>query len=82
MELAHLPPPPPRCSKSLTDGVPTADHERTMTVTFCQQATERVERNLTSMTASRDLKQDDRLAIIAKEVIGHGGTVTVPPVGF
>lgn len=46
---------------------------------WCDQASERVKRNLRSMTASEDLKTDDAMATVAKEVIANSGAVPTHP---
>lgn len=68
-----------RASKSLHDGVPTSSHELLLTTVWCDQASERVKRNLRSMTASEDLKTDDAMATVAKEVIANAGAVPTHP---
>lgn len=68
-----------RASKSLNDGVPSSVHEQLLTTVWCNQASERVQRNLRSMTASDDLKMDDTMATVAKEVIANEGAVPTHP---
>ena len=70
---------PCRASKSLHDGVPSSSHELLLTTVWCDQASERVKRNLRSMTASEDLKTDDTMATVAKEVIANSGAVPTHP---
>lgn len=70
-----------RASRTLQQGGATAGHEKLLTKVWCEQASERVQRNLSALTASRDLKLDESLSSIAKEVIGHGGTVPEHPLG-
>lgn len=71
-----------RASRSLSQGVPSASHERALTTTYCQLAFERIQRNLGSLTAAKDLKVDSSLSGIAKEILGHGSTVPSNPLGF
>ena len=68
-----------RASKSLNEGVPSSAHERLLATVWCDQASERVKRNLKSMTASEDLKTDDAMATVAKEVIANEGAVPTHP---
>lgn len=68
-----------RASKSLHDGVPSSSHERLLTTVWCDQASERVKRNLRSVTASDDLKTDDAMTTVAKEVIANSGAVPTHP---
>ena len=68
-----------RASKSLHDGVPSSSHELLLSTVWCDQASERVKRNLRSMTASEDLKTDDAMATVAKEVIANSGAVPTHP---
>ena len=70
---------PCRASKSLHDGVPSSSHELLLTTVWFDQASERVKRNLRSMTASEDLKTDDAMATVAKEVIANSGAVPTHP---
>ncbi len=68
-----------RASKSLTDGVSSSSHEKQLTEVWCDQASERVERTLKSITSSNSLKTDKSMSAIAKEVINNGSTVPVHP---
>ena len=68
-----------RASKSLHDGVPSSAHECLLTTVWCDQASERVQRNLRSMTASGDLKTDSAMSTVAKEVIANEGAVPTHP---
>lgn len=68
-----------RATKSLNDGVPSAAHECLLATVWCDQASERVQRNLKSMTSSGDLKTDSSMATIAKEVISNEGAVPTHP---
>ena len=68
-----------RASKALSKGVPTAAHEKALTVTFCQQAEERIRRNLGSLRSASHLKVDASMATIAKEICKHGGAVPTHP---
>eukprot|EP00731_Ephydatia_muelleri_P030344 Em0021g867a len=68
-----------RASKALSKGVPTASHEKALTVTFCQQAQERIRRNLGSLRSPSHLNVDASMAAIAKEICKHGGAVPTHP---
>jgi len=70
-----------RASKALKEGAASSSHERLLTTVWCQQAFERVEHNLNSLTNTKDLKLDSSISDLAKEIIGHGGTVPVHPLG-
>ncbi len=50
-----------------------------MTEVWCDQASERVERTLKSITSSNSLKIDESMSAIAKEVMNNGATVPVHP---
>ena len=71
-----------RASKSLSEDVPTSGHERLLTATFCQQAFDRTNQTLQSLTSSKEVKLDGAMADIAKQLVEHGDTVPVHPLGF
>ncbi|XP_064394245.1 very long-chain specific acyl-CoA dehydrogenase, mitochondrial-like [Halichondria panicea] len=68
-----------RASKSLSDDVSSSSHEKQLTVVWCDQASERVERLLKSITSTSSLKTDASMSAIAKEVISNRATVPVHP---
>ena len=71
-----------RASKALNEGVSSSSHEKLLATVWCQQASERVHQNLNSLTAANNLKLDESVSSIAKEIIGHGGAVATHPLGL
>ena len=68
-----------RTSKSLSEGCPSADHEHLLATTFCQQASNRIKTNLSSLSARYDIDLDSSMADIAKATTGNGGVVSIHP---
>lgn len=68
-----------RASKALSQGFSSANHEKLIAVTFCEQATERVKRSLSSLTSSTDLHIDSSMATVAKEITENGSVVATHP---
>jgi hypothetical protein len=71
-----------RASKSLSEDVPTGGYERLLTATFCQQAFDRTNHTLQSITSSKEVKLDAAMSDIAKKVVEHGEVVPVHPLGL
>jgi very long chain acyl-CoA dehydrogenase len=71
-----------RASKSLSGDVPTGGYERLLTATFCQQAFDRTNHTLQSITSSKEVKLDAAMSDIAKKVVEHGEVVPVHPLGL
>jgi len=71
-----------RCSRSLNQGTPTAQHEVSIVNTWCDEATTRVEQNLRALSSSQQRKNFDTLTRISEDVVKQGGIVHVNPLGF
>ncbi|XP_059346595.1 LOW QUALITY PROTEIN: very long-chain specific acyl-CoA dehydrogenase, mitochondrial [Ammospiza nelsoni] len=67
-----------RASRSLSLGLPTAQHERLLTLTWCQEAHERVLASLRPLP-SRSFRN---LRDLAGAVVESGGVVVPTPLGF
>ena len=69
-----------RTTKSLNENCPSAAHESILTKTLCQQASQRVKNNLSSLISSSDLQLDTSMSAIAKEITKNGGVVSIHPI--
>lgn len=71
-----------RASKSLTEGSSSAAHESAMTQVFCNEAAERVTRNLKSCTSTNNIHNDKLKSQITDDVVKHMGVVAQHPLGI
>jgi len=71
-----------RCSRSINNGLDTAQHEVAIVNTWCDEASARVMQNLATLSSSQHRKNYDTLAQISKDVVQNGGVIHQNPLGF
>lgn len=71
-----------RASRSLTQNIDSAEHEKNLCTVFCSEAAQRVSMNLQSLSNSLNLKNDDKKRQIALDVLKSNATVPIHPIGF
>lgn len=71
-----------RCTKSLNEKIPSAEHEKLMTESWCLQASERVARNLKAVSTGKTLVNYTKMSAISKNVCKELGIVQKNPLGF
>merc|ERR1719187_740928 len=71
-----------RCSKSLSDGVASAQHEEMMAKLWCAEAQSRIMSNLNELKNPDRLSNYKSMAEISKNVCSKNGPVQVGPLGF
>merc|ERR1719394_1888446 len=71
-----------RCSKSLSDGVASAQHEEMMAKLWCAEAQSRIMSNLNELKNPDRLSNYKSMADISKNVCSKNGPVQAGPLGF
>ncbi|XP_061405253.1 very long-chain specific acyl-CoA dehydrogenase, mitochondrial [Lethenteron reissneri] len=71
-----------RASRSLSQGTPTAEHERLICETWCLEASERVSLNLRSLTNSTVLQTFKNMRAISVATVDNDGVLAPNPLGF
>merc|ERR1719494_373910 len=71
-----------RCSKSLSDGVASAQHEEMMAKLWCAEAQSRIMSNLNELKNPDRLSNYKSMAEISKNVCSKNGPVQAGPLGF
>lgn len=71
-----------RTSRSLNEGVPSGEYESTICNLFCNEASERVERNLRSLKSSTQRGNFQKMSLIAREMVKSGEVCQKHPLGF
>ncbi|XP_022093866.1 very long-chain specific acyl-CoA dehydrogenase, mitochondrial-like [Acanthaster planci] len=71
-----------RASRSLSNKVPSAEHEQTMCKFFCNEASVRVEDNLKALKSKQTKENFDAIPKISKAMVQTGGLLAEHPLGF
>ncbi|XP_026274672.1 very long-chain specific acyl-CoA dehydrogenase, mitochondrial [Frankliniella occidentalis] len=71
-----------RCTQSLNNKSPSAQHEKLMTELWCNEASARIEKNLKALSSSTELGNFSKMANISKNVCQNSGLVQSNPLGF
>ncbi|XP_054268375.1 very long-chain specific acyl-CoA dehydrogenase, mitochondrial [Macrosteles quadrilineatus] len=71
-----------RATRSLTHGLPSAQHELLLTQAWCTEASERVAQNLGALTSASHKETYSKMATIAKNICDNGGFVQKNPLGY
>ncbi|XP_063218815.1 very long-chain specific acyl-CoA dehydrogenase, mitochondrial [Bacillus rossius redtenbacheri] len=71
-----------RASRSLHQGIPSAAHEQLMTQAWCQEASRRVNKNLSSIGSKVVENYFQNLTLISKNVCDFGGFVQTNPLAL
>ncbi|XP_039087539.1 very long-chain specific acyl-CoA dehydrogenase, mitochondrial isoform X2 [Hyaena hyaena] len=72
-----------RASRSLSEGQPTAQHEKMLCDTWCIEAAARVRDNMTALQSDPQQQELFRnFKSISKALVEHGGVVPSNPLGF
>lgn len=71
-----------RASRSISNNFVSAAHEKMMVEVWCNEAAHRIKNNLHEATGSSSKKDFDKMATIAKEVVGNGGVFHRNALGF
>ncbi|XP_037116199.1 very long-chain specific acyl-CoA dehydrogenase, mitochondrial [Syngnathus acus] len=71
-----------RASRSLTQGHPSAQHEKVLCETWCVEASGRLERDIKALRSSQSRQLYKNLRAISAAVVENGGTVAPHPLGF
>jgi very long chain acyl-CoA dehydrogenase len=71
-----------RASRSLSNKVPSAEHEQTMCQFFCNEASARVEDNLKALKNKQTKENFDAIPKISKAMVKTGGLLAEHPLGF
>lgn len=71
-----------RASRSLTLNLPSATHEERMTKVWINEASDRIQLNLTAIKSSVSQQNFKDLEAVAKELCENGDIVTVRPLGI
>uniref|UniRef100_A0A1B6KGK5 Very long-chain specific acyl-CoA dehydrogenase, mitochondrial n=1 Tax=Graphocephala atropunctata TaxID=36148 RepID=A0A1B6KGK5_9HEMI len=71
-----------RATRSLTEGLPSSQHELLMTQVWCTEASQRISQNLGALTSSVHKDNFTKMAAIAKNVSENGGFLQKNPLGY
>lgn len=71
-----------RTSRSLTEGVATAEYESNICNLFCNEASDRVDANLRSLKSSTQRSNYQKMSFIAQEMVKNGEVCQKHPLGF
>ncbi|XP_063429781.1 very long-chain specific acyl-CoA dehydrogenase, mitochondrial-like [Mytilus trossulus] len=71
-----------RASRSLSNGLESAKHESTICQVFCDEASQKIEKNLKLTHSAGSLKNYKQLAQISTDVMENNGTIQEHPLGF
>lgn len=71
-----------RASRSLSLGLPSAQHELLLTEVWCSEASQRVAQNLGALTSSAQKDNFSKLSTVAKNICDNGGFVQENPLNF
>ncbi|KAG8232809.1 hypothetical protein J437_LFUL007963 [Ladona fulva] len=71
-----------RASHSLSKNLPSAHHEQLLASVWCNEASERVKRNLGELTSPMHLENYSKLSLIAKNMCEAEGMVQGNPLGL
>ncbi|KZC13622.1 Very long-chain specific acyl-CoA dehydrogenase, mitochondrial [Dufourea novaeangliae] len=71
-----------RATMAAKKNLPTAEHELLMAQTWCAEASNRVNQNLSAISSSKQLDVFNKLSKISKNMCDHGGCVQLNPLGF
>jgi len=71
-----------RATKSLNEGLPSANHEKLMTEIWCLEASERIAHNLKSIATGKNLVSFTKQSTVAKNLCSEGAVVQNNPLGF
>jgi very long chain acyl-CoA dehydrogenase len=70
-----------RCSRSLKANLPSADHEKLMTQTWCVEASDRVRINLRKIHSADFNENYKRMSLISKNICENHDIVQTNPIG-
>lgn len=70
-----------RCSRSIILNLPSADHERLLTETFCVEANDRIKTNLKKIHSADFNENYKRMSLISKNVCEIHDVVQTNPIG-
>ncbi|XP_036967253.1 very long-chain specific acyl-CoA dehydrogenase, mitochondrial [Acanthopagrus latus] len=71
-----------RASRSLSQGAPSAQHEKMLCETWCVEAHDRVMRDIKALRSSESRQVFKNLRAISTAVVENGGVVSTHPLGF
>ncbi|XP_077355752.1 very long-chain specific acyl-CoA dehydrogenase, mitochondrial isoform X2 [Festucalex cinctus] len=71
-----------RASRSLSQGHPSAQHEKVLCETWCVEAHGRLVRDIQALRSSKSRQLYNNLRAISAAVVENGGTVAPHPLGF
>ncbi|XP_046876134.1 very long-chain specific acyl-CoA dehydrogenase, mitochondrial-like [Hypomesus transpacificus] len=71
-----------RASRSLSNGLPTAQHEKMLCDTWCVEAHDRIMDNCKALKSSSTSQVFKNLKAISSAVVENGGVVSPHPLGF
>ncbi|KAI1903312.1 hypothetical protein AGOR_G00025910 [Albula goreensis] len=71
-----------RASRSLSQGLPSAQYEKMLCDTWCIEAHGRIMRDIKALRSSSNKKIFQNLRAISTEVVENGGVVSPHPLGF
>ncbi|XP_064639189.1 very long-chain specific acyl-CoA dehydrogenase, mitochondrial-like [Lineus longissimus] len=71
-----------RASRSISEGMPTAKHEENLASVFCEEAAERVKKNLAVLSSGPHKQNFSKMSSISEEVVANGGLVQPHPLGI
>ncbi|XP_071503962.1 very long-chain specific acyl-CoA dehydrogenase, mitochondrial-like [Diadema antillarum] len=68
-----------RASRSLSEGVPSAEHEKHLCQLFCSEASDRVSANLKALRSAESKENFGRMASISQQLVQSGSVVPDHP---
>ncbi|XP_056431459.1 very long-chain specific acyl-CoA dehydrogenase, mitochondrial [Gadus chalcogrammus] len=71
-----------RASRSLSQGLPSAQHEKMLCETWCVEAHDRITQDLRLLSSSQSKQLFKNLRAISSAVVENGGVVSPHPLGF
>jgi len=71
-----------RASASLTNGTPSAEHEKIICQTFIEQGSERVNKYLAELTSPSHQAVFKNLSTLSKQTVSNAGVLSSHPLGF
>uniref|UniRef100_A0A8C5FGY0 Very long-chain specific acyl-CoA dehydrogenase, mitochondrial n=1 Tax=Gadus morhua TaxID=8049 RepID=A0A8C5FGY0_GADMO len=71
-----------RASRSLSQGLPSAQHEKMLCETWCVEAHDRITQDLRLLSSSQSKQLFKNLRAISAAVVENGGVVSPHPLGF
>ncbi|XP_061768454.1 very long-chain specific acyl-CoA dehydrogenase, mitochondrial [Nerophis ophidion] len=71
-----------RASRSLSQGLPSAQHEKVLCETWCVESHDRLMRNIKALRSNQSRHLFKNLQAISTAVVENGGTVAPHPLGF